>query len=103
MDAPNIDSESGDSGSNSGPGMQETALSHCTSTEVEFEYNLDLAPRSQKLLILTIGGITMTGMFTGNPERDADIMAFFPLPKRNKKKEEQLRKEGKYPWCKSVY
>lgn len=80
--------------------MDQHTLSHCVSAEIEYEYNLDLAPRNQKMILLTIGGTSIQGSFTGDEKRDSDIMGFYPLPKRNKVKEDQLKKEGRFPWTK---
>ena len=83
--------------------MKQTPFSHCTSTDIEFEYDLDLAPKNQKLIVLTLGGVALMGVVSGDPKKDADIVGFHPLPSRNKAREEQIRKEGKFPWTKSGF
>lgn len=84
------------------PALNEHPFSHAVSRDIKFCYDLEKAPRNQKLTLLTVHGISVQGFFTGNVEKDKDIMAYYPLPDRDKELEEQLKKEGKLPWTKLV-
>ena len=83
--------------------IKQTPFSHCTTTDIEYEYDLTLAPKNQKLIVLTIGGVALMGTVTGDPKKDADIVGFYPLPSRNKAREEQIKQEGTFPWTKSAF
>lgn len=47
------------------------------------------APYGAKCLILTIGGVCTVGQW-----RDGDCIAWSPMPKRNRDKEQQLKGEA---------
>jgi hypothetical protein len=84
------------------PPVKEHAFSHAVSRDIRFCYDLSAAPHNQKLTLLTVYGIAVQGDITGDPKKDADIMAWYPLPDRDKDEEERLKKEGKLPWTKLV-
>jgi hypothetical protein len=48
------------------------------------------APRGQKMLLLTMHKIAVLGKLSAGFNADPDIIAWFPLPTRDKQKEEQL-------------
>jgi hypothetical protein len=82
------------------PIVKQHPFSHTVSSDITFCYDLSAAPKKQKMMLLTVYGVAVEGFLTGNPERDKDIMAWYPLPDRDKELEEQLKKEGKLPWTK---
>lgn len=84
------------------PAAKEHPFSHAVSREIRFCYDLSAAPKNQKLTLLTVYGISVQGFITGDPVKDQDIMAYYPLPDRDKELEEKLKKEGKLPWTKLV-
>lgn len=55
-----------------------------------FRYDLENAPRCQKLIVLTHGGVALMGVVTGNPARDADLKGWCPMPVRDKELEAKL-------------
>lgn len=57
--------------------------------QLEYNYDLSQAPKNQKLILLTQGRIGVMGHLYGD-SRDRDVIAWFPLPARNKDKEESL-------------
>lgn len=84
------------------PTVNQHPFSHAVSRDIRFCYDLSIAPHSQKLTLLTVHGISVQGVLTGNSDKDADIVGWYPLPDRDKELEEQLKKEGKLPWTKLV-
>lgn len=65
-------------------------IGHLTNENYVFNYDLSSAPRHKKCIILTSGGIAMLGQITGNLDKDKDVWAWSPMPKRDKKKEQSL-------------
>lgn len=63
---------------------------YCTTPEVVFNYDMNSAPRGQKMLLLTEYKIAVMGKLSAGVNADPDIIAWFPLPVRDKKKEEEL-------------
>lgn len=58
---------------------------------LEFNYDVDSAPKNRKLTLLTIGRIAIQGVLHGDA-RDDDILGWFPLPARNRQREaERIR------------
>ena len=57
--------------------------------QLEYNYDLTKAPIGQKLILLTVGRIGVMGKLYGDA-RDNDVIGWFPLPGRNKVREEEL-------------
>lgn len=55
-----------------------------------FNYNMEEAPLSTKLILLTKGGVAVWGQLTGDPQKDADIWGWHPIPGRDKAREREL-------------
>jgi hypothetical protein len=61
-----------------------------TDKKYKMRYDLENAPRQQKLIILCKGGVAHMGVVTGNAVRDQDIRGWSPMPSRDKDIERQL-------------
>jgi hypothetical protein len=59
-----------------------------TSEDNVFNYDLESAPRGQKVLLLTIGGVETSGVITDlSFAAQMGIIAWYPVPKRDKYEE----------------
>lgn len=67
-----------------------TNKGYSTDRSIKFKYDLENAPKNQKLLILCSSGVAHLGTITGNPAKDSDIWGYFKMPIRDKDLEEKL-------------